>query len=89
LPCRYIAEIFDKITYLERHNETDEIFVLMEGSAQLIFNEDKERMTMEKNKLYNVPKGMWHNIKVSQDAVLLIFENENTSRENTDYIHFN
>jgi len=61
----------------------------MEGSAQLIFNEDKERMTMEKNKLYNVPKGMWHNIKVSQDAVLLIFENENTSRENTDYIHFN
>ena len=82
------AEIFDKITYLEKHNETDEIFVLLEGSAELIFNEDRECMTMEKDKIYNVPKGMWHNVKVSRDAVLLIFENENTSKENSDYIYF-
>ena len=34
------AERFDRITYMERHLNTDEIFVLLKGRAALIVNEN-------------------------------------------------
>lgn len=82
------AEKFDKIAYLERHMETDEIFVLLEGNAELIINENAEHIKMEKNKVYNVRKQVWHNIRVSEDALVLIVENDDTCRENTEYMTF-
>ncbi len=81
------ADRFDNIKYIERHNETDEIFVLMQGSATLIINEDMEKVEMKKNLIYNIPKGVWHNIRVSKDAVVMIVENADTSKENSEYIY--
>lgn len=83
------AECFDNITQLERHNKTDEIFVLLEGSAVLFIGEDAKQVEMEKNKMYNVKKGVWHNVKVSKDALLMIVENDDTSADNSEYIPFN
>lgn len=83
------AERFDNITQLERHNKTDEIFVLLEGSAVLLIGEDAKQVKMEKNKMYNVKKGVWHNVMVSKDALLMIVENSNTSVNNSEYIPFN
>lgn len=80
------AERFDTITYLERHLETDEIFVLLKGSAVILFNENAEHMEMETGKMYNVKKGIWHNIKVSKDALVMVVENENTCKENSEYM---
>lgn len=70
---------------LERHNLTDEIFVLVHGKATLIIGEQCERVEMEPLKYYNVRAGIWHNIVVSEDARVLIMENSNTSKDNTDY----
>ena len=83
------AERFDTITYLERHLETDEIFVLLQGKAVLLHGVNIEKTQMEFNKIYNIPKGEWHNIKVSEDALSLIFENADTSKVNSEYMPIN
>lgn len=80
------AEKYDTITYIERHLETDEIFVLLKGSATLLIGEDLKHTEMEINKIYNVQKGVWHNIKVSRDALVLIVENKNTCVDNSEYM---
>lgn len=84
------AERFDPmgLTYLERHNETDEVFILVEGSASLLIGEKGEKVEMEKNKIYAVEKGMWHGIIVSKDAKVIVVENSNTSKQNSDYMPF-
>lgn len=82
----------EKVAYLERHNETDEVFVLLAGQCTLYIGDGKgeeagciEAAVMEPNKLYNVKKGVWHNLSGSEDMVLLIVENADTSKGNTDY----
>lgn len=76
------SERFSEYKVVERHNKTDEVFVLLEGAATLYVENDS--VVMEKNKVYNVKKGEWHHIVVSPDATVLIVENSDTSAENTD-----
>ena len=80
------ADCYDNITQLERHNLTDEVFMLLEGEATLIIGKEMREVPMEKHKIYNVKKGIYHNIRVSRDAKVFIVENDNTARENSDYI---
>jgi len=69
---------------IERHNETDEVFVLLEGEALMIIGEEKREYVMEKNKVYNVRAGVWHATLLSKDAKLLIVENSDTSGANSE-----
>lgn len=82
------ADRFDerKIPYLERHNLTDETFVLLAGEATLLIGENAERVSLEMLKCYNVKAGVWHNIIVTPGTRVLVVENSDTSKENTDYI---
>ena len=77
--------LFDKI---ERHLLTDEVFVLLQGSATLVIGKQMRRYPLEQGKLYNVKKGEWHNILMEKDAKVLIVENHNTGPENTEYYYF-
>jgi len=80
------SEWFTGLKGLERHLETDEIFVLLEGGATLITEESDgiREWEMERRKIYNVLKGVWHHIVVTPDASVLIVENRNTGSENTE-----
>ena len=80
------GEKFDIIDKLERHNLTDEVFVLLEGEAMLIVGEECRVCRLEKNKIYNVKAGVWHATKVTEDAKVLIVENHNTSKDNSDFL---
>ena len=80
------AERFDRIEKLERHLLTDEVFVLLSGKAMLLLGEKAQAVNMETGKIYNVKKGVWHAIKVTPDAKILIVENHNTGFENTQYM---
>ena len=71
---------------LERHNLTDEVFILVQGKAALLIGENCERVEMEPLKYYNVRAGIWHNIVVSKDARVVIAESSNTSKDNTEYL---
>lgn len=82
---RFDRETLDK---LERHNKTDEVFILLEGEATLLVGEKGEEVKMEKFKQHVVKKGVWHNIIVSKDAKVIVVENSDTSKENSDYMVF-
>lgn len=82
------SEKFSKITYLERHMETDEVFVLLAGTATLYIGEEMQPYPMEQGKIYNVKKASWHQIIVSTDAKVLVVENSDTTKDNSEYIYF-
>lgn len=81
------AERFDEKNFnmVERHFETDEVFVLLWGEGTLVVGEELDRVVMETGKIYNVKAGVWHQILVSRDAKVLIVENDNTVVENSEY----
>jgi len=90
---RFIDELLpENIQRLERHLETDEVFVLLEGKAILFLGEGEEEieelysLEMEPGKLFNVRKNAWHCCVLSRDATILLVENKDTGKENTDYI---
>lgn len=82
------------IDCLERHNLTDELFVLLEGSCILIYaREDKGVMEwgtvrMEPYKVYNIPATMWHNTVTCKDTKLVLIEDSSTSMDNSDIYPF-
>lgn len=82
------APRFDEsnIVELERHILTDETFVLLNGTATLLVGDKAERVEMAPLKYYNVRAGIWHHIVVSKDARVLVAENANTSKDNTEYL---
>jgi ureidoglycolate hydrolase len=80
------------ITRVERHNLTDEVFVLLKGSAVLFIGEGSKSLetlfpqSMELGKLYNIKRSAWHTICLSADANVLIVENRDTNEENSEYL---
>ena len=82
----FVEETFEKV---ERHNESDEVFVLLSGKATLIIGEELNKVEMEPHKLYNVPKGVWHHIFTYEGTSVLIVENEDTCDDNTDFLYIN
>ncbi len=84
------GEKFSKFSMLERHNQTEEAFVLVKGEATLYTADKDIKVTeykMEQGALYNVAKGEWHHIVVSEDALVVVVENSNTAKENSDYLY--
>ncbi len=68
---------------IEKHMETDEVFILLSGNASLYIGDDRTEYKMEQNKIYNVKCGTWHGISMSPDSKIVVFENDNTDDSNT------
>lgn len=81
------------IDCLERHNLTDELFVLVEGSCTLVYANETEKglefgaVKMEKDKVYNIPATLWHNTITRKDTKMILIEDSNTSMENSDILN--
>ena len=63
------------------------MFILLDGEAVLYTADGDNPLdvtALEKEKLYVVEKNTWHHLKVSDKAVLIVIENSNTTRENTE-----
>lgn len=82
---------FFRLKKIDKHLNTDEVFVLISGIAVLIAAEMKdskivyEFQKMKQGILYNIPKGVWHNIALSKDAKLLIVEKSYTHKNDFEY----
>ncbi|KAA0267898.1 MAG: hypothetical protein EDM79_15020 [Chloroflexi bacterium] len=82
----------DKINRMQKHTETDEVFVLMTGRCILFIGEGEDSVTrvhavdMEPYKLYNVKRGVWHSHTFSRDARVLIVENRDTVDANSPFV---
>lgn len=78
------------IDRLERHNETDELFVLVNGKCTLVFaNETAEGLKieyvpMEPLKVYNIPATLWHNTVTQKDTKLILIEDSSTCGANSN-----
>lgn len=85
--------IFDleQIGEVERHNQTDEVFVLLKGRA-VIFTVDDQGMQTEDMKpgaVYNVRKRVWHNLTSTRDASWVIVENRDTHLRDCEFRKLN
>jgi mannose-6-phosphate isomerase-like protein (cupin superfamily) len=91
----YIDELeADKINNFHMHEETDEVFVLLQGRCILFAGEigksggiDRiSALDMKPNQLYTVKKGVYHTHTLSEDAKVLIVENQDTGDHNTPMV---
>lgn len=79
-----------KFHSVDRHNETNEVFILTEGQAEMLLMDGEKTPTqfhlfpMELNVAYSIQKSAWHHVFMSEDAHIIVFERSNTSRENSD-----
>jgi hypothetical protein len=82
----------EKINQMQKHTETDEVFVLLAGHCILFLGDGSEGVSkvhavdMELYKLYNVKRGVWHSHTFSKDARVLIVENCDTVLENSPFV---
>ena len=82
----------DSLAEIERHTETDEIFVLVRGHATLIEATLSEGVHfecthMEKGVVYNVPRGVWHAIKTEPGMLVIIVERDGTHLQDVEHRH--
>lgn len=84
--------LFDRrnLDEIERHNLTDEVFVLLRGQAVLFTKAEGgdagplQAVAMKPGVIYNVPAGVWHNIVATRDVRFLIVENRDTHLHDTE-----
>ena len=83
------------IDCLERHNETDELFILLSGTCILIYaNEnggdlDIKTVRMAPLKVYNIPATLWHNTITQKDTKLALIEDSATGQNNSNVLTLN
>jgi ureidoglycolate hydrolase len=76
---------------VERHRETNEVFILTAGKADLIICDGDSKPTrayvfpMVLNVAYNIQQAVWHHALMSPDAHIILFERTDTTLENSDY----
>ena len=82
----------NQIDEFQRHNESNELFVLLSGRCILFLGDGVETIThifaqdLHPFTLYCVQSQAWHTHALSPDAKLLIVENRNTSPANSPRI---
>jgi hypothetical protein len=76
---------------VERHRNTNEVFILTAGETDLILCDAGDRprnayvVAMRHNVAYNIPAYGWHHVSMSKDAHIILFERTETSLETSDY----
>ena len=82
----------ENIKAMQRHNETDEVFVLLRGRCILFVGEEDDdsigaihAQPMAPHTIYNVKKAVWHTHTLSPEAMVLVVENRDTTYDNSPF----
>ncbi len=79
----------ENIACMQKHNLSDEIFVLLSGKCTLFVatgDEMPQEVTavpMEQGKVYSIKKGVWHTHTFHENTQVFIVENSNTNDGNS------
>ncbi len=79
----------ENIHTMQKHEQTDEVFVLLSGSCILYsagsgdLPNELSAVVLEPDKVYRVPAGVWHNHTLDEGASVLIVENQDTCDDNS------
>lgn len=86
----YCEELeIDNLNTMQKHNESDEVFILLKGDCTLFTGglgeelNDIDAVRMEPLQLYNVKRGVWHTHTLEKEGTVLIVENRNTCDDNS------
>ena len=90
---RYCEELeVDNLKEMQKHEESDEVFVLLAGEFTLFLGGrgesigEIEAIKLEPLKLYNVKKGTFHTHTPEKGSTVLIVENRNTCDDNSPVV---
>ena len=81
----------DRLINMQRHDETDEVFVLLRGRCILFLGDGRDEagaivpVDLAPLTVYNVKRGVWHTHTLSEDASVLVVENRDTTHENSPF----
>ena len=78
---------FRKTGIWERHMKTVEVHILLSGQATIYVKDEsgvESSQVMTQGTVYEVAPGEWHHVTVSDDAVILVVEDADTSKENSE-----
>lgn len=83
--------LIENMTNFQKHDQTDEAFILLRGECTLFLAEDETLETihgveLEPCKIYNVKAGTYHTHTLSEDAMVLIVEADDTCDDNSPSI---
>lgn len=90
--CAFITKSedysFGSVRVMKRHENTDEIFVLLCGKAVILtFENDRFRETeLIEKQAYNVKKSTWHYLALEDDAVVFVVEKSDTDATNSQML---
>lgn len=79
----------EQLEVVERHTDSDEVFVLLEGNVVLVIAMcgampgPIQALRMAQRKLYNMRRDTWHTALLGRDSVVLVVENRDTGAANT------
>ena len=85
----------EKISWMQKHLLTDEVFVLLDGHCTLLLAgngelpETVKTIAMEPHKIYNIKSGYWHNHILDEKGEVLIVENRDTTDDNSPTYRMN
>jgi len=81
----------DTVDRIERHDGTDEVFLLVRGKATLVTAAKHagklkfELIQMEQGVTYTIPLGTWHTIITSPSMQVMIVEKDHTHMNDVTY----
>jgi len=81
----------EQLGVVERHTESDEVFVLLEGKVVLVIAGHGPKpgsiqpLVMDPGKVYNVRRDTWHTALLGRDSLVLVVENRDTGPANTEF----
>ncbi len=86
----------ENICEMQRHNTSDEVFLLLEGEFTLYLGDGGDdtpgtitAVKLKPGMMYNVRKGVWHTHVTGPGSKVAIIENSDVSPENSDHIQVN
>lgn len=89
---RYFHVVAPETFYrVERHCNTNEVFILTAGQADLIVFDGSNHPTdgivfpMRQHVAYDIQQSVWHHVVMSPDAHIVLFERSETGPETTEY----
>lgn len=89
---RYVADLdASQFQRVERHLQTNEVFILTAGAADLIVCEGDRApgaahvFPMRPNVACNIQQAVWHQIVMTSDAHVILFERTDTTVANSEY----
>ena len=88
--CMVGMASFSGLTPWERHQD-DELLQIMEGEVDvtILAKDEVRKITLYKDSIFIVPRGLWHNQSSTQGVKLILITSEQGNETSEKYPHIN